>query len=190
MSAETEEGGPLPPRSDLVAAVVWIVIGAAISVGAWRMDRLERLSINPYEIPGLVPGLLGLCLVVLGGVLALRSLARLRAAAGPASGDGVTASAPAGVQPVAQADSAPARAMALVFGLTLAYALLLVGTGLPFWLGTFVFVTVFIGLLDRERQRVLGRAAAQQWLRAAIYGAGWSALVTLAFEHIFLVRLP
>lgn len=190
MSAETEEGGPLPPRSDLAAAVVWIVVGAAIVVGAWRMDRLERLSINPYEIPGLVPGLLGLCLVGLGAMLALRSLARLRAAADPAVGDGVAASAPAGVHPDAPAASAPVGAMALVFGLTLAYALLLVGTGLPFWLGTFVFVTVFIGLLDRERQRVLGRAAAQQWLRAAIYGAGWSALVTLAFEHIFLVRLP
>ena len=190
MSAETEEGGPLPPRSDLVAAVVWIVVGTAIVVGAWRMDRLERLNINPYEIPGLVPGLLGLCLVVLGAMLALRSLARLRAAAGPAVGDAPAASASAGAPPVAPTAAAPAGAMAQVFGLTLAYALLLVGTGLPFWLGTFLFVTVFIGLLDRERQQALGRAAGAQWLRAAVYGAAWSALVTLAFEHIFLVRLP
>ena len=67
---------------------------------------------------------------------------------------------------------------------------LLVGTGLPFWLGTFVFVTVFVGLLDRERQQALGRGRTAQWSRAAIYGAAWSAIVTLSFQHIFLVRLP
>ncbi len=178
MSIEHDDVQAPTPRSDLVAAVVWIVIGAAITVGAWKMDRLDRLNINPYEVPGLVPGLLGVCLMALGALLALRSLARLRAgAAGPAAAATPAASAPPGV-------------MVRVFGLTLAYALLLVGTGLPFWLGTFVFVTVFIGLLDRERQQALGRAAVQQWVRAAVYGAAWSALVTLAFEYIFLVRLP
>ena len=55
MSMEIEEDRPVPPRIDLIAAVVWMVFGAAVAVGAWRMDRLEHLNINPYEIPGLVP---------------------------------------------------------------------------------------------------------------------------------------
>jgi hypothetical protein len=189
MSTENDEGEAPAPRTDLIAGALWVAFGAAITIGAWRMDRLERMSINPYEIPGLVPGLLGLCLVALGLMLALRALAGLRAAgsSGPGGPDAPAATVTGRAPPDPTAST---RQMALVFGLTLGYALLLIGTGLPFWLGTFVFVTVFIGLLDRERQRALGRAVAQQWLRAAIYGAGWSALVTLAFEHIFLVRLP
>jgi len=183
-----DEAAP-PPRADLAAAAAWIVVGAAIGVGAWRMDRLERLNINPYEAPGLVPGLLGVLLVILGVMLALRSLARL---SGWSPQDAVLRSAGGGPAAAATGDGAPAGAarMALVFALTLGYALLLVGTGLPFWLGTFVFVTVFVGMLDRERQQALGRGRTAQWSRAAIYGAAWSAIVTLSFQHIFLVRLP
>ena len=170
------------PRADLVASAVWIAFGAAVGIGAWRMDRLERLNINPYEAPGLVPGLLGVMIVALGVALALRAVRQgaLHREAGPH----------------ARADAAPpddragVRHMAAVFGLTLLYAMVLVGTGLPFWLATFVFVAGFIGLLDRERQATLGRSAASQWVRAALYGAAWSAIVTLSFQHIFLVRLP
>ena len=74
MSIEIEDDAPVPPRSDLYAAVVWMVFGAAVAVGAWRMDRLEKLHINPYEIPGLVPFVLGVTILLLGCVLALRSL--------------------------------------------------------------------------------------------------------------------
>jgi len=116
-SPSSVPGGDEPSaRADLVAAALWISFGAAVATGAWRMDRLERLNINPYEAPGLVPGLLGVL--------------------------------------------------------------------------TFAFVTVFVGLLDRERQVTLGRSVAGQWLRAGVYGAAWSAIVTLSFQHIFLVRLP
>lgn len=167
-------------REDAVAGALWCAFGVAVAIGAWRMDRLERLNINPYEAPGLVPGLLGLVIVVLGGILAVRGL-RHEAALTDSRDRAAPASSSA-------RDGLPR--MAAVLGLTLAYALLLVGRGLPFWLSTFVFVTAFIGWLDRERQRELGRAAWAQWLRAAAYGAAWSAIVSLSFEHVFLVRLP
>jgi hypothetical protein len=176
------EGDEPSARADLVASALWITFGAAVAIGAWRMDRLERLNINPYEAPGLVPGLLGALIVLLGLALALRAVRQggLQPAAG-----GRAASA----APLAD-DRADGRRMAAVFGLTLFYALALIGTGLPFWLATFAFITVFVGLLDRERQARLGRSPAAQWVRAAIYGAVWSAIVTLSFQHIFLVRLP
>ncbi|MFY8089210.1 MAG: tripartite tricarboxylate transporter TctB family protein, partial [Rubrivivax sp.] len=176
------EGDEPSARADLVASALWITFGAAVAIGAWRMDRLERLSINPYEAPGLVPGLLGALIVLLGLALAGRSVRRgaLRPASALAEG---TPAAPT-------ADTQALRHMAAVFGLTLFYALALIGTGLPFWLATFAFITVFVGLLDRERQARLGRSPAAQWLRASIYGAVWSAIVTLSFQHIFLVRLP
>ena len=170
------------PRADLVAAALWISFGAAVAVGAWRMDRLERLNINPYEAPGLVPGLLGAMILVLGIALALRAVRRGALRSTHAAAQDSTPASAGGLQGLGH--------MAAVFALTLFYALVLIGTGLPFWLATFVFITAFVGLLDRERQRVMGRSPAMQWALAAIYGAAWSAIVTLSFQYIFLVRLP
>ena len=178
MSIEIDPDEPLPPRIDLYSALAWIVFGGAIAVGAWRMDRLEHLHINKYEIPGLVPGLLGFAILVLGVMLAMRAISRGALAA----------------QTTAAATPAPresqTRYMALVFALTLFYALGLVGTGLPFWLGTFAFVAAFIFIFDRARQTELKRGTAKQIVLALVYGAATSAVVSLAFEKIFLVRLP
>jgi VanZ family protein len=172
-------------RADLVAAALWIAFGAAVAIGAWRMDRLERLNINPYEAPGLVPGLLGALIVLLGLGLALRAVRR-----GALVADATLAAQPPEQGGAGRTSLKELGHMAAVFSITLFYALALIGTGLPFWLATFVFIMVFVGLLDRERQATLGRSAAAQWVRAAIYGAVWSAIVTLSFQHIFLVRLP
>ena len=82
------EGDEPSARADLVASALWITFGAAVAIGAWRMDRLERLNINPYEAPGLVPGLLGALIVLLGLALAGRSVRRgaLRPASALAEG--------------------------------------------------------------------------------------------------------
>jgi|JI8StandDraft_1071087.scaffolds.fasta_scaffold352721_1 hypothetical protein len=173
MSIENTPQDDLPARTDLIAALVWIVIGGAITSGAWTMDRLERLHINRYEAPGLVPGLLGAAIFVLGLVLAVRSVRR-------------------GALRATEAAPAPAgrRHLALVLGATLLYALVLVGHGIPFWLATFVFVSGFILFFDAERQAELGRGKWAQAWRGLLYGACTSAVVTFAFEQIFLVRLP
>ena len=174
MSIEIDPAAPLLPRADFYAALAWIVFGGAVAVGAWRMDRLEHLHNNRYEIPGLVPGLLGAAILLLGLALALRAVAR--GALGP--------------QAPRTKGASQFRSMALVFALTLLYALGLVGTGVPFWLGTFAFVSVFIFIFDRERQSALKRGTPRQILLALIYAAATSAVVSLAFEKIFLVRLP
>ena len=176
MSVEIENDDEVAPRADLYASVLWIVFGGAIAIGSWNMDRLEHMHINPYEIPALVPGLLGSLIAFLGAVLAVRAIGQ----------GGLTTAMPASTSH----DREIGMHMARVFGLTLFYALGLVGTGLPFWLVTFLFVSVFIGILDRERQIELGRSSLRQWARALIYGAIWSAVVSLCFEYIFLVRLP
>ena len=77
-----------------------------------------------------------------------------------------------------------------VIGAMLLYALVLVGHGLPFWLATAGFVTLFIYFFDRARQTALGRPLARQWMLAAICGIATSAIVTLVFQNIFYVRLP
>ena len=48
------------------AACIWIVFGSAVVYGSWTMDRLESLGIPPSTAPGLVPGLLGIGIVIFG----------------------------------------------------------------------------------------------------------------------------
>ena len=176
MSIELEEDEVVSPREDLIAAIVWMAFGLAVTIGSWRMDRLEKLNINPYEVPGLVPFFLGCAMTVLGLVLFFRAWGQ--------GGWHVPVALPEVHDPTLF------RYMAMVFGGSLFYALVLIGTGLPFMLGTFLFIAVFIGVLDRQRQNEMGRSVTAQWVRAAIYGSGWSVLVALSFEYIFLVRLP
>ena len=173
MSLETPSETDVSPRADLVSALVWIAFGGAVAIGSWRMDRLENLHINQYEIPGLVPGLLGTAVLLLGLLLAARSIGRgaLRPGAAAPAGEG------------------PAR-MGLVFASMLLYSVVLVGHGLPFWLVTAAFVGGFIFFFDRERQAALGHGAARRALLALVYGAAASAVVSLAFQEIFYVRLP
>ena len=137
MSIESEPDVEVSPRADLWSALVWVAFGAVVGVASWRMDRLENLHINKYEIPGLVPGLLGAAIVLLGVLLALRSIARgaLRMA------------------PQASTEKRGSRIYTgIVLGAMLLYSVVLVGHGLPFWLVTAVFVSAFIFFFDRGRQ--------------------------------------
>lgn len=172
MSIETPPEGEIPPRADLVSALLWMAFGGAVLIGAWRMDRLEHLHINKYEAPGLVPGMLGAAVLLLGLMLALRAIKR------------------GALRPVAAARREGWGHMALVFGAMLTYSLVLVGHGLPFWLATGAFVAGFIFFFDRERQDALGRSTGRQLLLALVYGSCVSAVVSLAFQEIFYVRLP
>ncbi len=138
------------------------------------MPRFEHLGVNPYTVPGLVPGLLGAIIALLGLALAARSLRAMasRAArpdAAKAGGGGWTR-------------------LAVCLGLTVGYAAGLIGR-VPFWAATALFVFAFIVIFewrpDAERSRRLPMV-----LSAAIQAAIVSAAVTLVFRDLFLVALP
>ena len=169
---ESAPEGEVPARADLVSALVWMAVGGAIAIGAWRMDRLENLHINKYEVPGLVPGLLGSAVLLLGVALAVRSI---RAGA---------------LGPAKAADRGGWTHTALVLAAMLAYSVVFVGHGLPFWLVTGVFVSAFIYFFDRGRQTALGRSAMRQLALALVCGVATSAVISVAFQEIFYVRLP
>lgn len=174
-------GGPYPvaPRADFNTALAWVAVGAALVVASWRMDRMTSQGADLYTAPGLWPGVVGLVLALLGGALAWRSLRRARAA-------GWHAAAPRTEELV------PAPRFALAAGLFLVYALLGVGRGLPYWLSTALFVTVFVFLFRRANRRdgaALGTDRRDALLALAC-GVATAAVVTLAFERLFLVRLP
>jgi len=149
-------------KADLVQGAVWALGGGIIVYASWTMERLERHGAALYTAPGLVPGLLGLVLLVLGVVLALRALrtGEPQPAPSPRMGWGNT----------------PA-VLVLCFG----YAIGLVGH-VPFWLATFIFVTAFVAVFEYPSRRRMAMAP--------IYGAATSLIVSYLFEEVFLVRLP
>jgi len=174
---------PPGPRSDRVFGLAWTLVGLAIVVESWRMDRLEQQHINPYTVPGLVPGLLGLVLICFGLVLAVR---RAPPAEMPVEQDLLGLEDP---PPTEYAEAADPWRVGLALLLCLGFAGGLVGSGLPFWLAAFTFL--FLAMLlfewpDRRAAGTLARGAA----RAAVVAACAAAFITFVFQELFLVRLP
>jgi len=173
-------GGGEPATKPGVRADFWfglglVVLGLAVAVESWRMPRLTELNVHPMTAPGLVPGLLGVVIFVLGGILFLRS-ARAggwRLGGGAEEGDDL-------------ARQTKRFFVALV--LCIGYAVGLVGN-LPFWAATGGFVFVFILLFEWQGDRSAAghaRAVVTSALQAVIVAAA----VTYIFQEIFLVRLP
>jgi Tripartite tricarboxylate transporter TctB family len=164
-------------KADFVTGLVLIALGIAIVVASLAMPRFAELEVNPYTAPGLVPGALGLVILILGTALFVRA---------------------ARVGGWRLLDRAPGRRswhsdpgtrnLALAVLLCLAYAAGLVGR-VPFWLATFLFMALFVAAFEwplvRTRAERLRRIAF-----AVAFGAVVSAAVTLVFQEIFLVRLP
>ncbi|MEO8081695.1 MAG: tripartite tricarboxylate transporter TctB family protein [Caldimonas sp.] len=160
---------------DLRGAIGWVVVGIAVLVGSITMDRLEQQNINKYTIPGLVPGLLGIAMILLGLVLGVRSWRQGGAGA-----------------PKPPIDRAVIRRLGLVLVLVVVFAVGLVGHGMPFWLGATAFVTASILMLQAPQRAATGLPpyALRQCLFAAAIGLGSGLVVTYVFQELFLVRLP
>lgn len=174
-----EAGGDeaAPPRSDLKDAIGWIVFGLAVLAGSITMDRLESQNINPVTVPGLLPGLLGIAMVLLGAVMALRSV---RAGA-------LTRALPA---PTAR-QREERRRVWIAVALCTGYGVVLVGHGIPFWLASMVYVAASILIFQRiSADAAERRLDAKSWAKALVIAVLASAITWAVFEKLFLVRLP
>lgn len=186
-SAEEPQETAAKPDADLLDGLLWLSLGTAIAIVSWHMDRLQAQHINPYTVPGLVPGLVGLAMMMLGILLAIR---------GWRVGGRVHLRAPhaAEVGPAAH-DQLAHRAVRVrigtVLALCLTFAVGLVGHGLPFWAAAAIFVTAAVLILRTAQSKVAGPVL---WMRtvliAVVIGLGAGGLITLVFQEIFLVRLP
>lgn len=165
------------PRADFVTSIVLMAFGLGAFVQSLRMPRFQDLGVDPYSVPGLVPGLLGLVIAGLGLILFARSLrqggfrlnlARLR------PGDAVRREQP--------------RRLILSLVLTLGYALGLVGW-LPFGVATAIFVAAFVAVFEWKPGLSRGALARLAGIAGAIGVAG-GIVVPLVFEDLFLIRLP
>jgi putative tricarboxylic transport membrane protein len=167
---------PSSPRRDLQGGIVWMALGCLVVVLSWQMDRMTQQGATLHTAPGLWPGIVGALLAALGGVLALRSVRRARRIGWDAAEPDDT-------------DYAPLSSFALAATMFFVYALLLVGRGLPFWLGTALFVTAFVLLFQYAQRRADGRRGRGIAVALAC-GVITAAVVTVVFEQLFYVRLP
>lgn len=172
VEAEQQEETLPSPRSDLVSGGVWVVIGAAIAIGSWNMDRLASQGVPVFTAPGLVPGVLGVMIFLAALAIVVRSVRRgaLEPAGGGAAGSGIT-----GV------------AAALV--LCIAYAGVLIGHGLPFWVASSLYLFLHIFVLQWPERRATGQVPRGLAL-AGVIGLAGGVSIALLFEYAFLVRLP
>lgn len=157
-------------RADFITSLVLIALGVATLAESWRMPRFVETGGNPYSAPGLVPGMLGVAIALLGLILCLRTVHRMRA----------DAEAP----PV---EGGWLRSVAAL-GLCAAYAIVLVSR-VPFWLATFVFVLVFILGFEFADPK-MRTSPARRVIAGVTVAAVASAAVSYVFQEVFLVRLP
>jgi hypothetical protein len=161
------EGGKTA-RSDLWGGAAWAGIGLLIVGESLRMDRYEAMGAVLYSMPGFVPGMLGSVVALLGLVLMLRGWRRkLREAE---AGE--------------DAERLFNRRIGITMVLSLVYAGLLIGRA-PFWLATALFVTAFVASFAPEDQSRIRRITV-----SLLAGVLTSAVVTVVFQQVFLVRLP
>ena len=112
-------------QNDRAQGAFWILVGGAIFYASWTMDRLANLGVQPFSAPGLLPGILGVFIILLGVGMALRGR--------PATGEPFQW-----------------KQILLPTALCLGFAGGLVGRGVPFWLAAWIFVTVMICTLQRR----------------------------------------
>ncbi len=159
-------------RADLFAGLAFLAFGIAIIGGSLMMDRLERLQATIYTAPGLVPGMLGLMLAAMAALLIARSI----------RGGALSQSLPA-------IDLSQHWRLGVSLILCLGYALGLVGWGLPFWLGSATFISLFIFIFQFEDRRREGAV-----MRGVVFAVAYGLIVGLTIHHlfqdVFLVRLP
>ncbi len=165
-------------RAEVLSAALWAAAGGAIVIASWRMERLDKLGINPWSAPGLTPGIIGALIVLFALALLWRSL---RAAAEPQ----VDSAVDEGPMPTA---GSARRTIAAVLMCVL-FAGISLGHGWPFAVEGALFILVFTAAFSWTAWRAERRIARglAQTLAVAVLA---SAFISWLFESVFLVNLP
>ena len=172
---EIEEGARPSARAALGGGAFWIALGAAIAIASWNMDRLERLGVSFFTAPGLMPGILGVLMILCGAVLAVRAL---RAGAlGPRQG------------PALLLEPQTLRRAGITLVLALGFAIGLVGHGVPFPVAAAVYLFLQIAIVQYPERKAKGEVR-RGLAMAAIVAMSAAAVISTLFQHVFLVRLP
>ncbi len=154
--------------ADLLAGLAFLVIGIGALVAALSMPTFVDRGADPLTAPGIFPAFVSAVIMLLGAVLVLRSL-RSRATSSEEQ------DAPLNLRPVA-------------IGLVLMTVAILGIGKLPFGVVMAGFCIAYFAAFVTWRG---SRVEIIRRLTAALVTTLIAAtLIPLAFEHIFLVRLP
>ena len=164
-------------RADFVMSIGLILFGAAVLVISIQMPRYEEIGVNPYSVPGIVPGLLGIIVGFLGIVLLIRSITR-----------GGHALHITKATLAAFFKDEPTRRLLLTLAVCLGYAFGVLNR-IPYLASTILYLFVFVVVFEYKRGVPL-RAQGRMFLMALLL-AGISGTATWAtFRYLFLVNLP
>ena len=164
-------------KADFVTSIGLSSFGLAILILSIQMPRYEGLGVNPYSVPGVVPGLLGLILLILGLVLLIRSIMRKGYQLG------LTIDI---IKQYFTDESTRNFLLALIFSLVYGVFLL---TRIPYSLAT-GFYTLFFILVFEYRPKEKMSSQKKTILYSLVEAISVSAGVTLVFRYLFLVDLP
>lgn len=153
---------------DRLGGPLWIAFGVAVVVAAWRTDRMAAQGVPWFGAPGLMPGLLGLAIVLGGLLLTLRAFRAPR-------------------EPAAEALDWPVLSVTLL--LSLGFAGLVLGHGPSFGVAAGLYLFIHVAFLQWPERRAAGQTLRGLAVAAAV-AVGGGVLIPLVFEQIFLVRLP
>ncbi len=153
--------------SDRTWGPFWVVLGAAMTVGALRIDRLEAQGVEWFAAPGLLPGVLGVIIAINGLLIALRAWRR----------------------PGEAGAGSDWRRVGLTLALCLGFAIGLVGRGPPFGVAAGLYLFTHITLLQWHERHAAGETVRGLMVAAAV-ALGGGLIVPFIFETLFLVRLP
>ncbi|NKB53154.1 MAG: hypothetical protein GKR97_13185 [Rhizobiaceae bacterium] len=151
--------------ADRVMAIALLALGSAMTWGGFVMDRLEIRQIHPASIPGLVPMILGVAMMVCAVLLALNA-------------DDVERK---------EAEEGSWRSFAFTALWSCFFSVILVSR-IPFVAATAIYVAGFAGWFLLPAKPVAKR------LKTALFIITFGIIIAVAvstlFRYGFLVRLP
>lgn len=162
-------------RTDLIAGLLVICLGMFALIGSWQMPRFENRGADPFTIPGLTPGLLGIIITGLGLMLLVRAMRGYHVTGG-------------GKPTITQWSQSSALRTIFTVAAVIIYASLLFGR-MHFVLATTIFIFAFsfgAEWINNERKHSIPVTAALSLVLSVCAAFA----IHYVFTSIFLVRLP
>jgi hypothetical protein len=164
-------------KADFITSLILVGFGLAVLVLSIQMPRFESRDANPYSVPGIVPGLLGIVIGMLGLVLLIRSVRsggyRLNLR---------------NFSLTAYLSNEATKRMVVTIAICLFYAFVMIGR-IPYLLATIIFIAMFVITFEYRRtdpSATRMRTVLFALLLAVIAGG----VIWAVFRYLFLVSLP
>lgn len=165
------------PRADFLTSLLLFIFGIAVLIASIKMPRFEEQGANPYSVPGIVPGFLGVAVAFLSLILFIRSVIQKGYKLG------LTREV---VKGFLNSDSTKRFFLSLILCVT--YGAFVLGR-IPYHIATGLFVLVFIIAFEFQfKENLLSqrKTIISSLAEAVLVSAG----VTFLFRYLFLVKLP